>query len=158
MSLNTDSVNSSVNMVQSRILGKIAIDNDLCFYQAQKDYEFFINISAKTLTYLRLFLTDERNRPLPLSGYANTGTTGTTNNGTGSGVNNQNTLGNRSFSCVLKFDIYQNQHSANTLVTPPVPTKGINAKYSSSMATRINTPDNGLGFLSSKNLNNIDNK
>ena len=75
MALNTDSVNSSVNMVQSRILGKIAIANDVCFYQAQKDVFYFINVSAKTLTYLRFFLTDERNRPLPLSGYANTGTT-----------------------------------------------------------------------------------
>lgn len=78
-------------MVSNRILGKIAIDNDLCFYQAKKDYEFFVDINARTLTYLRLFLTDERNRPSPLSGYSNTGTTGATNNGTGTGINSQNT-------------------------------------------------------------------
>lgn len=62
MALNTDVV-GSVNMVSSSVLGKIAINNDLCFYQAQTDCKLFINISAKTLTYLRLFLTDERNRP-----------------------------------------------------------------------------------------------
>lgn len=93
-----------------------------------------------------------------MSGYSNTGTTGTTYNSTATGIHSHNTLGNRSFSCVLKFDIHQNEHTKHTLVTPPVPNRGINAKYISSMATRINTPDNGVGFRSAKKLNKLDNK
>ena len=78
----------------------------------------FLNIYAKSLNYLRLFITDEHGRPIPNSNQYNS---------------KQNTLGNLSFSCVLKVDIYQAQANGNTLITPPVKTT-TNAKYNNGPA------------------------
>ena len=101
-------------MIPSRIIGKIPIDADICSYVSYKINEFFLNINAKSLNYLRLFITDEHGRPIPNSNQYNS---------------KQNTLGNLSFSCVLKVDIYQAQANGNTLITPPVK-QLLNAKSS----------------------------
>jgi hypothetical protein len=113
LSQNTDVVGGT-NMIPSRIIGKIPIDADTCSYVSYKVNEFFLNVNAKSLNFLRLFITDGRGRPIPDSNLYGS---------------KQNTLGNKSFSCVIKVDVYQTQANQNSLITPPVK-QLTNAKFS----------------------------
>ena len=87
----------------SDILGRAVVEsNDWVQFTAQSERDFFIDIHQKQLNVLRLRLTDSKNR---LIGRRNTGSH--TASGTGT---NQSTLGNLSFSAVLRFDIIKTKH------------------------------------------------
>ena len=84
----------------SDILAKINADTEYCTYDAQSGREFFMNIRQKVITNLRLRLTDRRNRPL--------GRSFTSALKTASGIgSSQSSLGNLSFSAVIRIDIVQ---------------------------------------------------
>ena len=87
----------------SDILGRAVVEsNDWIQFTAQSERDFFLDIHQKQLNVLRLRLTDSKNR---LIGRRNTGSH--TASGTGT---NQSTLGNLSFSAVLRFDIIKTKH------------------------------------------------
>ena len=98
----------------SNILAKIPIDVEFCSVtQSGPHDEFFVMLAQRSLTSMRLFLTDSRGRPLGRSA----GSTSKTAAGTGTA---QSTLGNLSFQCTLRLDVVQKQ-MPNTIVTPKVP-------------------------------------
>ena len=89
-------------------------------YTAQTGREFFLDIHQKQLNHIRLKLTDAKNRPIGRStSSANQNTV------TGSG-NAQSTLGNLSFSAVIRFDIIKKRtvdHLETEHYKPTVPAR-----------------------------------
>ena len=97
----TDTHNSDT--AHSDILGRAVVEsNEWIQYTAQSERDFFLDIHQKQLNVLRLRLTDSKNR---LIGRRNTGS----NTASGTGLE-QSTLGNLSFSAVLRFDIVKSKH------------------------------------------------
>ena len=79
--------------------------------------DFFIDIHQKQLNTLRLRLTDSKSRSIGRRDNSNTAT------GTGT---EQNTLGNLSFSAVLRFDIIKRKsvhHLETEHYQPPIPAR-----------------------------------
>jgi len=113
---NTDTPN--VNMMEnSRILGKIIIDDEFATFTSGTQMEYFLNLTTKSLTFLDLFITDSHGRDIP-----------STTQGTG---NQQTTLGNRSFECVIKLDVVQYLGLQNNMLQ----TKGIDYKVPARFGT-----------------------
>jgi len=97
----TDTHNSDT--AHSDILGRAVVEsNEWIQFTQSSDREFFLDIHQKQLNVLRLRLTDSKNR---LIGRRNTGS----NTASGTGLE-QSTLGNLSFSAVLRFDIVKSKH------------------------------------------------
>lgn len=84
----------------SDILGRVVVEtSEWVQYTAQTGREFFLDIHQKQLNHIRLKLTDAKNRPIGRS-------ISSTNQNTATGTGNaQSTLGNLSFSAVIRFDI-----------------------------------------------------
>jgi hypothetical protein len=88
---NTDTPN--INMMEnSRILGKVIIDDEFATFTSGTQMEYFLNLTTKSITFLDLFITDSHGRDIPF---------------TTKGSNSQATLGNRSFECIVKVDVVQ---------------------------------------------------
>jgi len=102
--------------VDSDILARIAVDVEYCNYEAQSGREYFMNIKQKQINTLSLRLTDAKNRPLGrvFGSSTNSTTVGITGSGT-----EQSTLGNLSFSAVIRVDIVQ-QRQIKELETKPL--------------------------------------
>ena len=89
----------------SNILAKIPINSEFCNFTANTGKEYFIDLRQKHLNNIRLYLTDQHNRRI---GRRPT----QTSLKTASGYDNinaieQSTLGNLSFSCVLRTEVIQ---------------------------------------------------
>ena len=116
---NTPEIRSQV--VHSSILAKIPVNSEFCVFTSNTGREYFIDIPQKHLTHFRLFLTDEHNRPI---GRRPSDTAANTPNFFAQGLNglslanNQSTLGNLNFSCVIRADIIQ-QRKPNQAFTEP---------------------------------------
>lgn len=112
--------------LSSNILAKIPIDTEFCSLSASGPHdEFFVNLTQRSLTSLRLFLTDSKGRPL-----GRTSSTVKTAAGTGS---LQSIRGNLNFSCTLRIDVIQKMHP-NYLNSPPTP-QPIPGRYSGALLT-----------------------
>ena len=96
--LRNSSDNHNSDVAHSNILGRAVVESsEWVQFTAQSEQDFFIDIHQKQLNVLRLQLTDSKNR---LLGRLAAG--GNTAAGNG---NEQSTLGNLSFSAVIRFDI-----------------------------------------------------
>lgn len=88
------------HVLASNILAVIPQDYEYCSYNSSTGEEYFAILSTRSLSALRLFLTDGRNRPLGRIAHSASKTAA----GTGAA---QSTLGNLSFRAVLRIDIIQ---------------------------------------------------
>ena len=88
----------STDVTDSYILAKIPTDVEYCVFEAQSNREYFMNVCQKIVNNFRLKLTDRHARPLARA-YGDTSKTAA---GTGT---TQSTLGNLSFSAVIRIDI-----------------------------------------------------
>jgi hypothetical protein len=92
------------------------LDNEIIHAEPSHDRCYFINLRQKNLSHLRLFLTDNRGRPLPQ-------------------FSDQSKDGNLSFTCTLRVDIVQGR-AVNEFVTkmyePNVP-----ARFTSNLLKKI---------------------
>ena len=84
----------------TNILGRVAVNTEFCNYSAQMPETFYIDIKQKSVSTLRLYLTDESNRPIG----RRYGSSERTASGTGT---NQSNLGNLTFSAVCRIDVIQ---------------------------------------------------
>ena len=111
-----DSHNSDV--AHSDILGRAVVEsNEWVQFTAQSERDFFIEMHQKQLNTLRLRLTDSKSRSIGRRDNSNTAT------GTGT---EQSTLGNLSFSAVLRFDIIKRKsvhHLEPEHYQPPIPAR-----------------------------------
>ena len=116
--LRNSSDNHNSDVAHSDILGRAVVEsNEWVQFTAQSERDFFIEIHQKQLNVLRLRLTDSKNRSI--------GRRGGTNTATGTGTE-QSTLGNLSFSAVLRFDIIKRKsvhHLETEHYQPPIPAR-----------------------------------
>jgi hypothetical protein len=114
-------VDHKSDTAHSDILGRVVVSSkEWVQYTAQTGREFFLDIHQKQLNHIRLKLTDAKNRPIGRS----TSSTNP-NTATGSG-NSQSTLGNLSFSAVIRFDIIKKRtvdHLETEHYKPTVPAR-----------------------------------
>lgn len=80
----------TIHTTNSRILGKCPVDKELCHFLSQTGNEYTLTLKQRQFTMLRLFITDQHGRMLPLQ------------------APGQNLRGNRGFTCTLKIEIVQN--------------------------------------------------
>lgn len=98
-----DDIAEKDEALYSNILAKIPVNTEYCTYTQNSGYEYFIDIHQKHINNIKLEITDEKNRRLgrrPADKNAKTAS----GNGT-----EQSTLGNLSFSCVIRAEIVERQ-------------------------------------------------
>ena len=110
--------NHNSDVAHSDILGRAVVEsNEWVQFTAQSERDFFIDIHQKQLNVLRLRLTDSKNRLIGRRGGGDTAL----------GIApNQSTLGNLSFSAVLRFDIIKRKsvhHLETEHYQPPIPAR-----------------------------------
>ena len=103
--------NHRTDTVESDILARIPVDVEYCNFDAQVGREYFMNTRQKQINVLNLRLTDSKNRPLGRAFGSSSKTAA------GSGTE-QSTLGNLSFSAVIRVDVVQ-QREIKELETKP---------------------------------------
>ncbi len=165
--IQTESFNSgntdnrlSTNLSSSRILAKLVIDNEFINYTTGTQMEYFVNLTTKQITFLRLYLTDSHGRSLPQNVRrqypARTGATAYQPIVDPGAANptpvNQSTLGNRSFECVVKVDILQYMGGQNNVLKAPPPPKTIPARFGTEP---LNYFDYGESGYPDKNFANL---
>lgn len=165
--IQTESFNSgntdnrlATNLSSSRILAKLVIDNEFINYTTGTQMEYFVNLTTKQITFLRLFLTDSHGRTIPqnvLRQYpARSGATAyqpIVNPGEPAETPvNQSTLGNRSFECIVKVDIIQNMGGQNNVLKAPPPQKTVPARFGTEP---LNKFDYGESGFPDKNFANL---
>ena len=94
-------ISSAPEMSYSSILARIPVNSEFCVYEPNSPRCFFLDLHQKHLNNIRFYLTDHKNRRIgrrPASAGLKTAA--------GSGLD-QSTLGNLSFSCVLRVDVVQ---------------------------------------------------
>ena len=120
----------------SDIVGRAVVTgNEWIQYTARTGREFFLEIKQPQLNFLRLKLTDARNRPLGRRSDVSKTATGT--------GQNQSTLGNLSFSAVIRFDIVKSknvQHLESQHYVPNVP-----ARFSSGIVNQLRNGQDTFG-------------
>lgn len=108
-------------VIQSNIWAKIPVNSEFCVFNSNTGREYFIDVSQKHLSHFRLFLTDEHNRPIgrrPVDTQANTPNYLYKSLTASSAANNQSTLGNLNFSCVIRADVIQQSHPNQAFTDP----------------------------------------
>ena len=123
----SESENTS-EMNASRILAVIPIDTRHARYVANTDRQYFVDLSNRVATDLRLLLIDSLGRRFPFIG----------------GKTNQGTLGDRSFKAVIRVDIIKS-NKMGTLKTKP-PAKSVPPRFSSTPGTVLNLGIPGIGL------------
>lgn len=97
----------------SNILCRIPVNSEFCIYNANHGGEYFVDLSIKHLNHLRLFVTDEHNRPI-----ARRTLTSLTASRVGLGyaaggvADRQSTRGNLNFSAVIRVEVIQRMKPA----------------------------------------------
>ena len=122
----------------SNILGRAMIDfnqNSFIEYAAMTGREFFLNIHQKTLTHLRIKLTDQHNRPLCRRNNASETAAGT--------GDHQSTFGNLQFSAVLRIDIIKQRQVTELESKPHEP--NIPARFSNGITLQQRNGKNLFG-------------
>jgi hypothetical protein len=130
------SINSTIN---SNILGRIPINTDFCQYDAMVGREYFLNIQSKHISQLRLFLTDNHNRPFGrgTDQFASQTAGGAIDPNTDTYYGTkQSTLGNLFFTAVIRVDVIQ-QRQVKELETP-YPMNNIPARKVSNVLNPMN--------------------
>ena len=126
---NTISESENISeMNASRILAVIPIDTRYAHYVANTDRQYFMDLSNRVATDLRLILIDSLGRRFPYIG----------------GNTLQGTLGDRSFKAVIRVDIIKS-NKMGTLKTKP-PAKSVPPRFSSTPGTVLNLGIPGIGL------------
>lgn len=126
-SLNSEINTSRTEMTSTKVLGIIPIDTDYVRYVANTEMVFFINILAKQVAQLQVYLTNSLGQNLPLID------------------SNQNTLGNRNFTCVIRVDILQLPMSAQHSVGNHNLEATSQARFSTAPSTELRNAIPGYG-------------
>ena len=123
----TDVVGAN-NLSSSRILGRMVIDNDFVNFTTGTQMEYFVNLNTRQLTFLRLYITDSHDRPIPNNiQRVLTGANG--NDPLYSAFDSQLTLGNRSWEACIKVDIVQHMGGQNGVLQSKLPVPIVPARF-----------------------------
>tara|TARA_R100001460_G_scaffold69306_4_gene109904 strand:+ start:1292 stop:2419 length:1128 start_codon:yes stop_codon:yes gene_type:complete len=126
---NTNIATSSLNtinedtkrteMTSTKILGIIPIDTEYVRYVAQTDMVFFTNILAKQVAQLQIQITDSNGEQFPLT------------------ADNQNTLGNRFFTCVIRVDVVSLGNNPSQSINNPNTDERTAPRFSTGPSTLV---------------------
>jgi len=97
----------------SNILCRIPVNTEYCVYNATSERVYYIDPNQNNINVLRFYLTDEHSRPLGRYFHS------TEQTATGTGLY-QSTLGNLSFSMVIRIDIVQKRLLNERLFPDPL--------------------------------------
>ena len=111
----------SHDVLGANILARIPVNTEICSYTASTERAFFVTLGQKNVSNIRIYLTDEHNRPI--GRYL--GDPSPTASGKGFA---QSTLGNFTFSAVIRVEIVQVRLPAERFF--PAPEIPINPKLS----------------------------
>jgi hypothetical protein len=92
----------------SNILCRIPVNAEYCIYNANTGREYFVDLAVKHLNHMRLFLTDEHNRPIARRTLlSNTASRVGLGYQVSDDSNQQSIRGNLNFSAVIRLEIVQ---------------------------------------------------
>jgi hypothetical protein len=107
-----DRIETFSEVSYSNILARIPVNTEFCTFTSESGREYFLDLKQKHINNIRLYLTDQHGRRLGRRpGQENLNTASGSSSVFGVGVaSSQSTLGNLSFSCVVRADIVEFQH------------------------------------------------
>jgi len=130
-SIETSSLHSATGQentnstLTSNILCRIPVNAEYCIYNANTGREYFVDLAVKHLNHMRLFLTDEHNRPIARRTLlSNTASRLGLGYGVNDDSNQQSIRGNLNFSAVIRLEIVQKSSPHEQMFTKaqnPVP-------------------------------------
>jgi len=121
--LSNDRGSFATDVLNSDILAKMFKDTEFINYDSTTGDEYFMHLQQRKVANLRLFLTDSKGRKLGRrSSERDTGTAAGLADGNGNFENlTQSTLGNLSFTAVIRIDIIRNSMPQKLQTEPPKP-------------------------------------
>ncbi len=125
--LSSEAENSS-EMNASRVLGVIPIDTHYARYVANTDRQYFVDLSNRVASDLRLLLVDSVGRQFPYI----------------YGDPDEGILGDRSFKATIRVDIIKSNKMGSLKTKPPA--KAVPPRFSSTPGTVLNLGIPGAGL------------
>jgi len=103
--------------------------------------EYFVNLTTKNLTFLKLFITDSHGRSIPQNVKYNL--VPPTENDPLTPPVKQLTLGNRSWEAVIKCDIVQYMGGQNNVLQGPAPVYTVPARFGTEPLNKLDYGESG---------------
>ena len=130
-------VGGTAQLSASRILGRMIIDNQFVNFTTGTQMEYFVALTTKQITHMRLYITDSHGRPIPPN-------VPYTNNVPTFPPVNQLTLGNRSWEGVIKVDIVQYMGGQNNVLQSAPVVHSVPARFGTEPLNKLNYGEDGF--------------
>lgn len=130
----------------SNILGRMIIDNKFVNFTTGTQMEYFVALTTKQITHMRLFITDSHGRDIPQN-------VQTTNNLPLNPPVLQSTLGNRSWEGVIKVDIVQYMGGQNNVLQSAPVIHNIPARFGTEPLNKLNYGESGYADVNFQRMN-----
>ena len=114
----------SAHTMQSNILAAIPIDVEFVHFASATDNEYCLHVVGPSVSAIRLYLTDSKNRPLGRIAGSSSLTAGPSSSFLSAG--SQSTLGNLFFKCLIRVDVLQvtiPRSLRSKIQTPAIPAR-----------------------------------
>ena len=132
----SDAIGDS-QLSSSRILGRMIINNKFVNFTTNTQLEYFVSLTTKQLTHLRLFITDSHGRDIPQN-------VPYINNVPKFPPTYQTTLGNRSWEGVLRVDIVQHMGGMNDVLQSEPVIHTVPARFGTEPLNKLNYGESGF--------------
>lgn len=130
--------NGSSSLSSSNILGRMIIDNKFVNFTTASQMEYFVALTTKQITHMRLYITDSHNRTVPPNvKYLENAVVDTPL------ANFQTTLGNRSWEGVIKVDIVQYMGGQNNVLQSAPVQHTVPARFGTEPLNKLNYGESG---------------
>ena len=129
--------NGTSTLSSSNILGRMIIDNQFVNFTTASQMEYFVALTTKQITHMRLYITDSHNRTVPPNVQS------TKNVIDDSLANSQTTLGNRSWEGVIKVDIVQYMGGQNNVLQSAPVQHTVPARFGTEPLNKLNYGESG---------------
>ena len=133
---NTDVVGAS-QLSSSRILGRMIVDNDFVNFTTGTQMEYFVSLTTKQITHMRIYITDSHGRTIPQN-------VPYLNNIPVFPPAYQLTLGNRSWEGVIKVDIVQFMGGQNNVLQSAPVFHSVPARFGTEPLNKLNYGEDGF--------------
>jgi len=130
-------ITTTTSLSNSNILARMVIDNKFVNFTTGTQMEYFVSLTTKQITHLRLYITDSHGRDIPEN-------VKTTNNLPLNPPVYQSTLGNRSWEGVLKVDIVQFMGGQNDVLQSAPVVHTVPARFGTEPLNKLNYGESGF--------------
>ena len=147
------------NLSNSRILGRMIIDNDFVNFATGTQMEYFVNLNTRQLTFLRLYITDSHGRSIPQNVQRHladaAGPPVIKGNDPLLPPIEQLTLGNRSWEAAIKVDIVQMMGGQNGVLQSALPVPTVPARFGTEPLNKLKYGSSGYPDPEWNRANNV---